>query len=92
MVNSNDLSDFSIDITRATAKSVAQSFNSVNRNTTLASIAGGISCALCVNMAKNNAIPLLTLTVCTGCGIFMFNPAYKSVKAVIEAPFKGLID
>jgi hypothetical protein len=92
MVNGNDLKEFGGDITRGTAKAVAESFNSTNRNTTLSAIIGGTCCTFCYFMVKNNAIPLLTLTACAGCNIFMFNANYNAVKSVIQAPFRGLFD
>lgn len=89
MVNGNDFADFGSDIVKGTGKAITNSFNSTNGNSTMHILTGVGSIVLCHQMLKYNAIPLATMGVCIGAAIFNLSPAYKSVKAFLETPFKG---
>ncbi len=92
MVGRSDLNEFTNDVLKGTGRAVSESFNTTNINGTMAGIGAGTSCLLCMNLVKYNAVPLATFAICTGCSLFFVAPAYKSLKAVIEAPFRGFTD
>jgi hypothetical protein len=92
MVDSDDYREFGADIVKGTSKAVIDSFNSTNINGTAHTIAGITLIIVGARMLKNNAVPLATMGVCLGAACFTAAPAYRSVKAVIKAPFKGFTD
>lgn len=55
-------------------------------------LTGGLLCGLCVNMVRNNAIPVATLLVCAGCSVYISVPMYKSIRKVVREPWKGFED
>jgi hypothetical protein len=86
---SETFTDFYSDVVENSSKAVSDSFNSSNVNGTMGAVTAGLGCSLCFAMIKYNVVPLATLATCIGCSIFVAAPTYKSVKAVIKAPFEG---
>jgi hypothetical protein len=87
MIAADDLVEFKKDL----MKSSLQAFNeTIRANGTGQILTGAFACGLCLQMVKHNAVPIATLAVCSGCGVYLGVPIYKSVRDFTKAPFKGL--
>jgi small neutral amino acid transporter SnatA (MarC family) len=93
MLTKDAVTEFRKDICMGSAQAVQDTLNSVgNSSTPLIVAQGTITCTLCYNMVKRNAVPVATMLVCLACTAFVLSPTSKSIKALIKHPAQQFED
>ena len=81
------MQEFQKDVVKSSLNAVKDTMT-MHSNGTSQVLTAALLCRLCVNMVKNNAIPVATLLGSAGCSVYVSVPMYKSIRKFVKEPWK----